>query len=96
VRENREQRWIAIESHDRLALLLHATLPFGFIRWEYRRDVEVAADQAGIQLVDIASVDARQLSITHETLEILAGGEIDVPGPIDWLSANEVRKLTEG
>jgi hypothetical protein len=96
VRENREQRWIAIESHDRLALLLHATLPFGFIRWEYRREVEVAADQAGIQLVDIASVDARQLSITHETLEILAGGEIDVPGPIDWLSANEVRKLTEG
>jgi hypothetical protein len=94
--ENREQRWIAIASHDRLVLLLHTTLPFGFIRWEYRRDVEVVADQAGIQLVDVASVDARQLSITHGALETLAGGEIDVSAPIDWLSANQVRKLTEG
>jgi len=52
------------------------------------------ADELGIQLADIASADTRQLSVTPETLATLASGEIVRPGPIDWLSADQVRELT--
>jgi len=93
--ENRGERWIAIGSHnDRQVLVLHTTLPFGFIRPEYRRYVDSVADELGIQLADIASADTRQLSVTPETLATLASGEIVRPGPIDWLSADQVRELT--
>src|SRR5256885_1700722 len=47
--DGRGHRWITIASHnDRQVLLLHATLPFGFIRPEYRHFVQSVADEAGI------------------------------------------------
>jgi hypothetical protein len=91
----RGRRWIAIASHnDRQVLLLHATLPFGFIRPEYRHFVQSVVDDAGIQLADMASADTKQLSVTQDTLETLANRKVVLPGPIGWLSANQVRKLT--
>jgi len=95
--EKRAPRWAAIGSHnDHPVLLLHTVLPFGFVRQEYRRYVQSVIDEAGIQLADVASADARQLSVTRETLDTLADRKTAVPEPIGWLSANQVRTLTEG
>ena len=89
--------WTAIGSHnDRLVLLLHAKLPFGFIRPEYRGYIGSVSVAVDIQLAEVASAEAAQLSLTRETLKVLAGREVTLPHHIGWLSANQVRDLTQG
>jgi hypothetical protein len=88
--------WTAIGSHnDRVVLLLHRVLPFAFVRPEYRGFVQPHIAAASIQAAEMSSADAAELSIKQETLEILAGHQLRQGVAAAWLSANEIRELTD-
>jgi hypothetical protein len=88
--------WTAVGSHnDRVVLLLHRALPFALVRPEYRHFVQAPISAAGIRAAEMSSADAAELSVRQESLEILAGHQLRPGIAKGWLSANEIRELSD-
>lgn len=88
-------RWTQIGSHrDVPVMLVHNSLPFAFIRWEYRSYVQPIIDKLRIDVADISSVEMQEISLTQQSLTTLADREVESSAPLPWLSADRIMKLT--
>lgn len=96
VKGSEDGKWIAIGSHnDMLILLLHSTLRFGIVRWEFEKFIQQTASKLGVLTTNVPNPDSAVLSLTHETVGILAGKPFEQTLPLRWLSLNDLRRITE-
>lgn len=96
VDESNSGNWTAIGSQkDMLIVLLHSRLRFAIVRWEFEKFIHTPAGKLGILMTSVPNPDAKVLSLTHETVGILAGKAMEDTLPLRWLSLSDLRRMTE-
>ncbi len=90
-----DRTWIAIGSqHDMLIAILHVGLPFAIVRWEFEKFIQQPATRLGLLITNVPSADMAVLSLTGETINLLAGRNVELPSPLPWLSVDDLLRLT--
>jgi hypothetical protein len=87
--------WIAIGTTQNLLLgVVHCALPFGLVRFEFEKYVQQPASRLGMYFTPVPGPDIAVLSLTHESIQILAGREVTLADEGAWLSLNRLMAQT--
>ncbi|MBA3858079.1 MAG: hypothetical protein C0507_14335 [Cyanobacteria bacterium PR.3.49] len=83
--------WISIGTTQNLLLgVVHCALPFGLIRFEFEKYAQQAAKRLGMFFAPVPGPDIAVLSLTHESIQILKGSEVELADAGTWLTLNQL------
>jgi len=87
--------WVSIGTTQNLLLgVVHCALPFGIVRFEFERYVQQPASRLGLYFTTVPGPDMAVLSLTQDSINILAGRETAWSDPESWLSLNQLIQVT--